>query len=226
VQITYVGLAVLMGGGLVLSGIGSSATGGLLDALVGNGNGGGNTDIEKQYEKQITAADKRVAANPKDAAALSELVRAHFNLAQQKVDQTTGALTNDAKAQLQEADDAWTSYLALDPARIDPDLAAVALQMYEPGALGNPTKGVKPAQVIAADQNTSDAYIKLVEVATRAGDTRTADLAEKKALSLAATKDDKASVKEQIAQKKAQVAADQAQQSQGAQGVSPTPGGG
>ena len=39
VQVTYLGLAILMGGGLVLAGIGSDASGGLLDAFKGGGGG-------------------------------------------------------------------------------------------------------------------------------------------------------------------------------------------
>src|SRR4051794_35981994 len=107
VQVTYVGLAFLMGGGLVLSGIGSSATGGLLDAIVGNQNGGSDSDIKKQYEKRIEAANRKLAANPKDQAALADLVRANFALAGLSQDQNSGAFSQDGVDQLKQADDAW-----------------------------------------------------------------------------------------------------------------------
>jgi hypothetical protein len=94
--------------------------------------------------------------------------------------------------------------------------------IYSAGALNQPSKQLKPAELIAAQDNTTDAYVTLVGVATLAGNTRTADLAEKKAISLAATKDDKANVKEQIATIKAQVQAEQQQQ----QSQGQTPGGG
>src|SRR3954466_9519606 len=86
VQVTYVGLAVLMGGGLVLSGIGSSASGGLLDALVGGGGGSSKDDARKPYNNQIKAAKARLRVNPKDRAALATLVRAHFGLASLETD--------------------------------------------------------------------------------------------------------------------------------------------
>jgi hypothetical protein len=206
VQITYVGLALLMGGGLVLSGIGSSASGGLLDALVGTSGGGGSSDAKKPFEKQIKDADARLRANPKDQAALATLVRAYFGLAglqsQTQNGQVVG-LKPEGKRDLQAADRAWARYLATDPSRIDAGLAATAIQIYDPQlGLGVPKdkqKLVRPAAELAAQQNTPDAYINLVRVATLAGDTRTADLAERKALSLAKTKDERSTIKERIA---------------------------
>ena len=48
VQATYLTLAVLMGGGLVLFGIGGNTSGGLFDAFSGGGGGGGNDATEKR----------------------------------------------------------------------------------------------------------------------------------------------------------------------------------
>jgi hypothetical protein len=208
VQITYVGLALLMGGGLVLSGIGSSASGGLLDALVGGG-GGGSTDAKKPFRNQIKAADARLATKPKDAGALATLVRAHFGLAgleQQEQNGIPVGYTAQGKAELKLADQAWERYLASDPPTIDTGLAATALQIYDPLGLGPPSDAKKlviPARALADQQNTPDAYIKLVQVATIAGDTRTAGLAERKALSFAKSKDEKATIKERLAAAKA-----------------------
>jgi hypothetical protein len=208
VQVTYVGLAVLMGGGLVLSGIGSDASGGLLDAFVG-GNNSDTSDAKKPFENQVKAAETRLRANPKDQNALATLVRAHFGLAgleQQEQDGIPVGYTDKGKAELQKADEAWSRYLASDPAKIDLGLAATALQIYDQLGLGppsDPKKLVVPARAIAEQQNTPDAYIKLVEVATIAGDSRTAALAERKALSLAQSKDEKATIKERIATAKA-----------------------
>jgi hypothetical protein len=223
VQVTYVGLAILMGGGLVLFGIGSSGTGGILDAITGNGGGNASTaDVRKQYDKRIQRADALLARNPKDQGALAEEIRSHFAIAGLTTDNTTGAYSTEGKAELTKAGEAWDNLIAQDPANVDPGLVRTAFTIYASDALNQPSKQLKPAQLIAADENTSDAYVNLVGVATLAGDTRTAGLAEKKAISLAATKDDKANVQEQIATVKAQIQAAQQQQ----QSQQQSPGGG
>ena len=228
VQVTYVGLALLMGGGLVLSGIGSDASGGLLDAFIGN-DSADEGDAKKPFENQIETAEARLRTNPKDQAALATIVRARFGLAgleQQEQDGIPIGYTEEGRAQLEQADQAWTRYLATEPERIDPGLAATALQIYDPLGLGPPTedpqKYVVPARAIAEQQNTAQAYVKLVEVATVAGDTRTAALAERKALSFAESKEEEATIKEQIETAKA---ASAQQQQQGADGAAPTPSG-
>ncbi|MEA2481533.1 MAG: hypothetical protein QOJ07_3455 [Thermoleophilaceae bacterium] len=214
VQVTYVGLALLMGGGLVLSGIGSSASGGLLDALIGNGSsGGGSSSAKKPFQNQIKAAEARLARNPKDPAALAQAFQGHYGLAQVETDSQTSTPTKDGALELQAADTTWQQYVATNPATINPDLAARAVALY--GVIGPPkddpkTPAVKEneapvvaARALAQSQNSSDAYVKLVTVATEAGDTRTADLAGKKAISLAATADDKKLVKSQVDMAKA-----------------------
>jgi len=207
VQVTYVGLAVLMGGGLVLSGIGSDASGGLLDALVGGDSSTSNDDAKKPFNNQIKAAEAKLRANPEDAAALATLVRAHFGLAglEQETDDQTGAtiVTDKGQAEMQKAAAAWKRYVATNPERIDTGLAATAIQIYR--VIGLPQSQedknelfVAPARAIAEQENSVDAYIRLVAVATQAGDTRTAGLAERKALTFAQSKDEKATIKERI----------------------------
>ena len=60
VQVTYIGLAILMGGGLVLSGIGSDASGGLLDAFVGGDNTTSNDDAKKPLNNQVSVTTPNV----------------------------------------------------------------------------------------------------------------------------------------------------------------------
>jgi hypothetical protein len=213
VQVTYLGLAILMGGGLVLFGIGSSGTGGILDAITGSGGGANTSDVQKKYEKRAQNADAALARNPKDQAALAESIRAHFAVAGLTTDDNTGEYTQKGKTELTRAGESWEALLALDPANVDPGIVRTAFQIYDSTALNQPAKQVKPAQLIAAEENNSEAYVRLFAVATLAGDTRTAGLAEKKAISLAATPDDKATVKESIATAKAQIQAQQQQQS-------------
>ena len=77
VQATYLILALLMGGGLVLFGIGGSVSGGLVDAFKGNSGGSGNDLVEERIERN----EDRVQASPANVAALKELVRDNYQLA-------------------------------------------------------------------------------------------------------------------------------------------------
>lgn len=209
VQVTYVGLALLMGGGLVLSGIGSDAGGGILDAFVGGGNGS-EDDVREPLENKKDDANKRLASSPKDRAALAELVRANFQLAGLETEEVNGEVagyTEKGQALLNEADAAWGRYIATNPTNIDPGLATTAVAIYD--AKGPPEQKeryVLPARELAEGENTSNAYLTLFRVATLAGDARTAGLAERKALSLA-SKDERATIKEQIKSVKEQAAA-------------------
>jgi hypothetical protein len=211
VQVTYVGLAVLMGGGLVLSGIGSDASGGLLDAFVGGDSSSSSDDAKKPLENQVKAAEAKLRTNPRDQAALATLVRAHFGLAgleQGTDDEGATTISDKGIEEMRKSAAAWQRYVGTNPERIDTGLAATAIPIYR--VIGLPEKQedknklvVQPAQVIAEQENTPDAYIRLVAVATQAGDTRTAGLAERKALSFAKSKDEEATLKERIETEKA-----------------------
>ena len=78
VQVTYLTLAVLMGAGLVLFGIGSSVNGGLGDLFKG---GGGSNQANKTIQKKIDAANKVLQRDPRNQAALVQLTRGHYQLA-------------------------------------------------------------------------------------------------------------------------------------------------
>src|SRR6059036_2475688 len=86
VQATYLILAVLMGGGLVLFGVGSGdISGGLFDAITGkNSNSSGPSN--SAASKRIKADQAKIRLNPKNTVALADLVRAHFQLANDDAD--------------------------------------------------------------------------------------------------------------------------------------------
>jgi hypothetical protein len=232
VQVTYLTLALLMGGGLVLLGVGSDANGGLLNALTGGDSGGASSsDARKPFEAQIKSANAKLQANPKDQAALATLVRAHFGLAGLETDtndQGVTSINEKGQAEMKQADQAWRRYIATNPDPINPDLALTAIQIYRTIGLPSDQKDkialyVAPARAIAEQQNTSDAYVTLVAVATQAGDTRTAGLAEKKALSLATSKDEKDTIKQRI--DAAKQAASSSGSGAGGNGAAPPAGG-
>src|SRR5918997_4139573 len=106
VKIVYVTLALLMGGGLVLFGIGGSGalSGGLVDAITESEGGGDGADRFRDQEQQATAAAR---ANPKDPALWAAAARARFNLAAVDVDRATGEFSEEGKEQLASAGRAW-----------------------------------------------------------------------------------------------------------------------
>jgi len=195
VQGTYLTLAVLMGGGLVLFGIGGgSLNGGLLNAFTG---GGGSSSGDKQIQQRIDNAQKQLAANPQNQAALQEIIRDNYQLATLSADQTTGAFSADGKKNLQQASSAWQRYLATNPAKPNFTLASLMTQAYQ--GLGDYNKAEKAALIVADAQPSSAAYLRVIQYASLAKppDTRTVDLASQKALDLA-PKGQRSSVKKQI----------------------------
>lgn len=197
VQGIYLGLAVLMGGGLILFGVGGNVSGGLLDALKNNPKSS-NSDV---FQKRLTAAEKLATAQPNNAAAWANVVKLRFQIAGSgdSYDQATGAFTDKGKVELQQVDQAWTHYLNLNPKRIDTTAATYMVQAYAPGALNQADKLVRAYEVVIdGTQNpTYDQYRNLAIYAYVAGQMRKGDLARGKALALA-PKDQRSLVQQQI----------------------------
>ena len=216
VQATYLTLAVLMGGGLVLFGIGGDVSGGLFDAFSDgrSGSGNGNSIIEERVDKN----EERVKANPADEAARKALARDYYSLAAALPVGEDGRVPEDGQASLRKADANYRAYLALEPEKPDASLALTALQIYDPNALNKPQEAKEAAALRAEVQNDTESYLTLVQYATLAGDTRTADLAAQKAVDLAPKKQRKA-VKAAAEQAKAPAATGGA----GAAPTTPTP---
>src|SRR4051794_27520911 len=190
VQVVYLGLAILLGVGLVGFGIGSSVNGGLGDLFKG---GGGSNQATESIQKRVDAANKTLLTNPGNEAALAALVRGHYDLASAKASAQTSDFTKDSLKDLQATDVAWQRYLKVAK-KPDPSLARRALQAED--GLGRLTKdqatqkqywtqAAGAAEIIAEAQPTANNYIGLVQYATLAGQTRKADLAGKKAIELA-----------------------------------------
>jgi hypothetical protein len=199
VQGTYLTLAILMGGGLVLFGIGGGTNGGLLDAFKG---GGGGSNGNSVLQKQIDQAEKQVAVNPQNAAALTTIAKDNYQLAAADADPNTGAFSDDGKKKLAKAASAWERYLALSPAKIDDTAAGYMLLAFGQSGLNKPDKAKQAAEIVSESHPSSNAYIQVVFYASLSGDTRTAKLAGQKALQLA-PKGQRSSVKALIKQAEA-----------------------
>lgn len=203
VQIVYLGLAVLIGVGLVGFGIGSSVNGGLGDLFNG---GNGSNQANKTIQKQIDAANKTLATNPKNAAALAAVTRGHYQLATSNSDPNTGEFNKKALPDLQATTAAWKRYEATVK-KPDPSLASLAIQAY--AGLGALTKSqaawagaADATEILAEAKPNANTYVTLVQYATLAGQTRKAELAGKKAIQLA-PKGQKKDAKAAVAQAKA-----------------------
>ena len=200
VQATYLTLAILMGGGLVFFGIGSDVSGGLAD-IFGERGGGGDTGNEV-IEKRIERNEKRLQTNRNDEKALGQLVKDYFGLA--SAESRSDTFDKNSRDELAKAGSLWQRYqrTAKKP---DPEVAQYGLRIYEQGALNKPAEAQKAVAILAEAENDIPSYLLLVRYASLAKDTRTADLAGKKAVDLA-SKGEREAVKAQVRQEKIQAA--------------------
>jgi hypothetical protein len=179
IKVVYVTLAVLMGGGLVLFGIGGSVSGGLVDALT-EGGGGGDTGIER-FERQERDAVARTRANPQDAAAWAALARARVQIASfgDNYDPNTDRYSRAGRAELAQAVTAWNRHLEVAD-RPDDRVASLMVRAFV--ALQRPRDAIKAQEVITQARPSAGAYAQLAIFAYQAGNTRTGDLARNEAL--------------------------------------------
>jgi hypothetical protein len=216
VQVIYLGLAILMGGGLVLFGIGSDQSGGLVDAFSDDAKKG--SSATESVDKRIDAQLAKVRANPKDADAYAQLAILRFQRAGIDGVTQSGAYTEAGKRRLGLAADAWEKHLALDPKQ--PNLRAAALMVQAYQGLNELPKAVRAKQIVTAAEKhpTSNQFQQLAALAYQAGDNRVGDLAATRAIDLAEPSERKA-LRTALQTFKSQVAAQQAQQ---ATGTAPT----
>lgn len=178
VQVSYVGLAILFGGSLVLFGTGSSVSGGLIDAITGK-NGGGSTSV---FQDQVNRTQKAVRANPKSQQAWLDLARAQFNLAAspEGSDAKTGQLSTKGKQAVLDTISSWERYLKLHPKKPDPGTAQFAALAY--GATQGYKDAVKTQDFAAKGRPNANSYYQLAQFAYAAGDARKGDAAAAEAV--------------------------------------------
>jgi len=221
VQATYLTLAVLMGGGLVLFGIGGEVSGGLFDAFSGGNSSNGSDVVEDRVDRN----EQRIQTHPRDAAARQELVRDYYSLAFAAGGEGS-SFSADAQDELQKASTHWNAYLELAKGKPNPSTARVALQIYDPTALNQPAQALKVARILAERGNDPASYIQLAQYAVLADDDRTQKLASEKARDLTRDKDELTAVNDQLAQLAAQQLQQQQLQKQVDKGTLKIQGGG
>jgi hypothetical protein len=183
VQAVYLGLAVLMGGGLILFGVGAgNGFGGILNAF----NGGGGSSAQKQIvSSQEKAALAQTRAQPNNPAAWAALVSARFTNAEQgtNYNSTTGQFTTEGKAELQRMTQDWQQYVKLTK-KPDPNMAVLAARAY--GQLGDYAGQANAWDMFTLQNPTAAKGFACLAIASYAAKkNRTGDLAMAKALSLA-----------------------------------------
>src|SRR5947209_12080215 len=124
VQGIYLGLAVLMAGGLILFGVGTgTGGGGLLNAFKGGGSN--QKQVISQEEKSALA---QIKANPNNAGAWGNVLQACWISAGQETT-SSGTFTAQGTKELKGAVQAWQRYLTLTKSP-DPELAVTAARAY------------------------------------------------------------------------------------------------
>lgn len=174
----YLTLAILMGGGLILFGVGTGVSGGgLLNAF-----SGGGSSQKQAVSSAERNAEKAVKAHPDSAADWASLLQARWSTATSTgFNATTGTFTSFGTSELNKLTTAWKQYsgLSKNPSFQD---AIEAARAYD--VLGNYGAAASAWQIVAAavpGDSTANACIALSAYA--AGDQRLGDLASGKALS-------------------------------------------
>jgi predicted Zn-dependent protease len=182
VQAVYLGLALLMGGGLVLFGVGAgNGFGGLLNAF----NGGNSNSQNSAISSAEKTALQQTKQNPANPAAWASLVQARWTSSQQNGAQTTTGTVQynkQGKTELTGATQAWQRYVALTKSP-DPTIAILAARAYQ--ALGNYSGAASAWELeTTSSPNEIKGYECLAVNAYAAKQTRKGDLAAAKAIAL------------------------------------------
>jgi hypothetical protein len=129
VQAVYLGLAVILAGGLVLFGVGTgSGIGGLLNAFTGNGSNQQNSIITQQERNAV----KQANANPSDPTAWANLITARWSSANTPgagYNSSSSTYTPAGKKELQGVVSAWQRYTGLTK-NPSADTAVLAARSY------------------------------------------------------------------------------------------------
>jgi hypothetical protein len=216
VRIIFAFLALLMGGGLVLFGIGTATNGGGILSGLSNNNTSSGSDALASAQK---SAAKAAAANPKSIPAAQTLATASATLAlSEAFDQTKGTVIPKKQSLVTQAETAWTNYLALKPATFDPATATQFVQIYAATQDYASAMRAQEARIASHTPNAAD-YALLAELAIVTSNKSEAATARAKALSLASTASQRKSINSQLDNIQKQVTA-QTKETQAASGTS------
>ena len=182
VRIVYIGLAVLIGVGLVGFGVGGGFGGGGILNSASNNEGSGGASFASKIEKYEKITQKQ----PNNASAWENLAKNLLHEAGNEGNLTsTGALTSKGRELYRRASQAWLSYLALNPHPPNSELAQLVYRIYGEEALNEPAKAVQALNIVVAKRENASFYAQLAEYAYKAHNSGLGDLAAAKAVKLA-----------------------------------------
>lgn len=182
VKIIYLGLALLMGAGFLLFGVGvGTGGGGFLDIFRGG------TSTSAQVSTAEKSATRQVRLHPQDPRAWYALTYARYQSApyDQTLNGGVGGFTTAGRKKLAQASTAWHRYLTLDAQHPNVTLARLMANAYSQVGLDQPAEAANAMEVVTAAQPSQAAYATLAEYAYLAQQFRKGDLAAAKAVSLA-----------------------------------------
>lgn len=201
VKVIYGGLAVLIGGGLILLGVGGGIGGtgaGLLSSATNNE--GSNS---ASFQSKIKQYEKLTKEQPSNVTAWEDLAKNLLHEAGGEAYVTRTGVTPKGLELFRRAAQAWASYIALNPAKPNPELAQLMVAVYGEGGLSEPEHAVEVLQIAVAAKPTSAAlYGALAQYAYKAHNVRVGDLASAKAVALAPP-GERARVKAELAEVRA-----------------------
>jgi len=183
VRVIYVGLAVLIGVGLVGFGIGGGlGGGGIFNAASSNEASGGAS-----FAAQVKKYRKLTVSQPSNPSGWENLAKALLHEAGgEEFTTSTGVITSKGKALFKQASEAWSSYLALKPSSPNAELAQLVARIYGEEGLNEPAKAVAALEIVVKQRPTSAHYYsELAIYAYKAKYTNLGDLAAARAVSLA-----------------------------------------
>jgi hypothetical protein len=183
VRVIYVGLAVLIGVGLVGFGIGGGLGGGGIFNAASSNEGSSAASFAAQVKKYR----KQTHKEPQNPAGWEGLTKALLHEAGgEQFTSSSGTVTKKGKELFHEASEAWSSYLALNPAHPNNELATLIVRIYGEEGLNEPAKAVEALQIVIPNRpNSAALYAQLAEFAYKAKNVRVGDLAAAKAVALA-----------------------------------------
>ena len=181
VQAVYLGLAVIMGGGLVLFGVGAgNGFGGLLNAFTGTGSGS-SKPVVSQAEKTALRADASCGPpTPRPGSRCSR--RAGLGRQAGLRTPPPGTFTAAGKKELAAAAQAWQRYLKPDPKARPNHRDPGRARLRHPGQLRRPR--LRHGSTRPRRSDHFNGYQCLAANAYAAKQTRKGDLAAAKAISL------------------------------------------
>jgi hypothetical protein len=178
VRVIYIGLALLMGSGLVLFGVGSFGGSGVLSNL-----GSGESSNGVSFASEVKKYRKLTGEQPHNVAAWEGLTKA---LLHESSSFTQNGVTAKGKELFAQASQAWLAYLALNPPSPNTATAQQMFTVYSEEGLNQPSQAVQVLQILVAAKPTSASlWGQLAIYAYKAHNTRVGDLASKKAVALA-----------------------------------------